>query len=165
MIRPFLVAVFLSGATIVSSSSPNSLGNPAQQERCSQEHREWVADTLQKMKTIKPGMTRNELLEVFETEGSLSDGLRRTYASQDCPYFKVDLEFEAVGRQSYDNEGRVTLVADNRDVASRFRNLTFNTPRWIKRNWPRVSVPTSSGFRGSVLNPKSSSNRTIPLIS
>ena len=116
MIRPFLLAVFLAGATIVSSSSPSNLKNPAQQEQCSQARREWVGQTLQKMQTIKPGMTRKELLEVFETEGGLSTGLQRTLVSQDCPYFKVDVVFEAVGREDHDNEGRVTVVEDNRDV-------------------------------------------------
>jgi hypothetical protein len=47
------------------------------------------------METIKPGMTREELLKVFATEGGLSTGLNRTFVSRDCPYFKVDVEFEA----------------------------------------------------------------------
>jgi hypothetical protein len=102
MIRPFLLAVFLSGAAIVSSSSPNNLKNPAHQQPCSQERKEWVGQTLQKMQTIKPGMTRKELLEVFETEGGLSTGLQRTFVSQDCPYFKVDVVFEADGREGHD---------------------------------------------------------------
>jgi hypothetical protein len=68
------------------------------------------------MQTIQPGMTRRDLLEIFTTEGGLSTGLRRTYVSQECPYFKVDVEFEAVGRPSRDEEGRVTLVEDDRDV-------------------------------------------------
>jgi hypothetical protein len=116
MIRPFVMAAFLSGAGIVSSSSPNSLGSSALQERCSQEHREWVGQALQEMGTIKPETTRKELLEVFETEGGLSTGLRRTFVSQDCPYFKVDVEFKAVGRPSRDEEGRVTLIEDDRDL-------------------------------------------------
>jgi hypothetical protein len=68
------------------------------------------------MESIKPGMTRKDLLDVFTTEGGLSTGLRRTYISQECPYFKVDVEFEAAGRPSRDREGRVTLVEDDRDV-------------------------------------------------
>jgi hypothetical protein len=115
MIRPFLKVVLLSGAAI-ASSFPNSVTRPARQELCSQEHREWVGQTLQKMQIIKAGMTRKELLEVFMIEGGLSTGLRRTFVSQDCPYFKVDVEFGAVGRPSRDNEGRVTLVEDDRDV-------------------------------------------------
>jgi hypothetical protein len=68
------------------------------------------------METIKPGMTREDLLKVFRTEGGLSTGLRRTFVSRDCPYFKVDVEFKAVARPDRDNAGFVTLVEDNRDV-------------------------------------------------
>jgi hypothetical protein len=75
-----------------------------------------VRSPLTKMQTIQPGMTRKDLLEVFTTEGGLSTGLRRTYVSQECPYFKVDVEFEAVGRPNRDEDGRVTLVEDNRDI-------------------------------------------------
>jgi hypothetical protein len=67
------------------------------------------------MQTIKPGMTRKELLLVFTTEGGLSTPLRRTFVSRDCPYFKVDVEFEAVGRPSRDSDGRVTMVEGDQD--------------------------------------------------
>lgn len=85
----------------------------------SENHTEWVARTLTRMLTIKPGMTRSDLLKVFTTEGGLSTGLQRTFVSRDCPYFKVDVEFKAVGRRNRDREGRVTLVEDGRDVIVR----------------------------------------------
>jgi hypothetical protein len=85
-------------------------------ETCTQDHNAWVTHALEKMETIKTGMTRAELLKVFTMEGGLSTGLRRTFVSQDCPYFKVDVEFDAVGRPNLDEEGRVTLVEDDRDV-------------------------------------------------
>jgi hypothetical protein len=48
-----------------------------------------------RMQTIKAGMTREKLLTVFKEEGGISTRLWRIYVSQDCPYFKVDAEFEA----------------------------------------------------------------------
>ena len=60
-------------------------------------HVVWVTEVLKRMQTIRPGMTRKTLLTVFTTEGGLSTGLRRTFVSRDCPYFKVDVEFQAVG--------------------------------------------------------------------
>ena len=81
-----------------------------------QDHIAWVTQTLVKMEAIKPGMTRGDLLKVFETEGGFSTGLRRTFVSRDCPYFKVDVEFKAVPRPDRDNAGFVTLVEDNRDT-------------------------------------------------
>ena len=115
MTRRLLVLVLLSSVAI-ETSAPTGVTRSAEQEQCPQEHRMWVAQTLQKMQTIQPGMTRKDLLRVFTTEGGLSTALRRTYVSQECPYFKVDVEFEAVGRPNRDEEGRVTLVEDNRDV-------------------------------------------------
>jgi len=115
MRRGLLVLVLLSGAA-VGSSSPHDMLRLVSQEQCASEHREWVAQALQKMQTIKPGMTRKNLLDVFTTEGGLSTGLQRTYVSRECPYFKLDVEFKAVGRPSRDEDGRVTLVEDNRDI-------------------------------------------------
>jgi hypothetical protein len=79
-------------------------------------HVAWVAQALKRMQTIKPGMTRQTLLTVFTTEGGLSTGLQRTFVSRDCPYFKVDVEFQAVGRPSRDSNARATLVEDDRDI-------------------------------------------------
>jgi hypothetical protein len=102
--------------TLISTSIFVRSTRSASQDPRVDEQREWVARTLQKMQTIQPGMTRRDLLTVFTTEGGLSTGLRRTYVSQECPYFKVDVEFEAFGRANRDKDGRVTLVEDERDV-------------------------------------------------
>jgi hypothetical protein len=78
------------------------------------DHVVWVEQSLRRMQTIMPGMTRETLLTVFTTEGGLSTGLQRTFVSRDCPYFKVDVEFRAVGRPDRDEKGRVTLVESGR---------------------------------------------------
>jgi hypothetical protein len=80
------------------------------------QHVQWVAESLKVMQLVKPGMTRADLLRVFTTEGGESTGLRRTYVYRQCPYFKVDVEFEAVGRPARDSEGRVTLVESGADT-------------------------------------------------
>ena len=58
---------------------------------------EWVAESLQRMESIRPGMKRSDLTRVFTTEGGLFTRTRRTYVSLDCPYFKVDVQFRAAG--------------------------------------------------------------------
>jgi hypothetical protein len=58
-------------------------------------------------------------MKVFTTEGGLSNGLRRTFVSRDCSYFKIDVEFKAVGRPDRDSDGRVTLEEDSRDIIVR----------------------------------------------
>jgi hypothetical protein len=74
------------------------------------DHIAWVSRVLERMKGVKRGMKRSDLLSVFTTEGGLSTGLQRTFVSQECPYFKVDVTFRAVGRPDKDREGRVTLT-------------------------------------------------------
>src|SRR5215471_1245560 len=107
----FVVLLLLVITTGYSTSLP-----AAQARVQSQSHIEWVTETLLRMQTVKVGMTRNDLLKIFTTEGGLSTGLHRTFVSRDCRYFKVDVEFEAVGRPSRDRDGRVTLEEDGRDV-------------------------------------------------
>jgi hypothetical protein len=92
-------------------ASPTGTGG-----QCAQAHVAWVKEVLMRMQMIKPGMTRKTLLSVFTTEGGLSTGLERTHVSRDCPYFKVDVEFHAVGRPDRDKTGRVTLVEGDEDI-------------------------------------------------
>jgi hypothetical protein len=79
-------------------------------------HTAWVEQSLRRMRSVKAGQTRADLVKVFTTEGGLSTGLRRTYVYRECPYFKVDVEFEPVGRPARDAEGRVTLEESDADV-------------------------------------------------
>lgn len=58
------------------------------------EHSKWVAKSLREMQTIKAGMTREELMKVFQEEGGLSNRTSQRFAYRDCPYFKVDVTFE-----------------------------------------------------------------------
>ena len=92
------------------------LSASSQMSRETREHTEWIAERLREMNTIEVGMTRGELLSIFMTEGGLSTRLMRTYVNRRCPYMKVDVEFEPVGRPAYDAEGRVTLVESDEDL-------------------------------------------------
>ena len=55
----------------------------------------WIRLTLQRIETIKPGMTRGELERLFTVEGGLSTRTHRTDVYRECPYVKVDVEFRA----------------------------------------------------------------------
>src|SRR5215207_5338898 len=112
MIHERIIVLFLVG--MIASASTHATRAARQQPP--QSHIAWVTDALIRMQTIKPGMTRSDLLKVFTTEGGLSTGLHRTFVSQDCLYFKVDVEFDAVGRPNRDRDGRVTLIEDGRDI-------------------------------------------------
>ena len=52
-----------------------------------------ISATLTECQKIKPGMTRAQLMEVFDTEGGLSTAKDRTYVYRRCPYIKVDVDF------------------------------------------------------------------------
>jgi hypothetical protein len=82
---------------LAGSRRPVQTANP-----CDSERNQWVGQELIKMRTIKPGMTRKQLLAVFTTEGGPSTALQETFASRDCFYFQVDVEFNAVGRSNRD---------------------------------------------------------------
>ena len=63
-----------------------------------------IDEVLREMSTIKVGMTRRELGTVFTTEGGLSTASQRTYVYRQCPYVKVDVEFEPVGSREADED-------------------------------------------------------------
>jgi len=70
----------------------------ASESRGTDEHTEWIAKSLKEIESIKVGMTRADLLRVFKEEGGISTRTWRRYAYRDCPYIKVDVEFEPVGK-------------------------------------------------------------------
>jgi hypothetical protein len=72
---------------------------------------------------VGEALKRMQTLVVFTTEGGLSTPLRRTLVSRDCPYFKGDVEFDAVGRPSRQKDGRVTMVEGEYD-----RIVTISKP-------------------------------------
>jgi hypothetical protein len=112
-----LAGAAIGGGNDLLASPPNGKDQPPQA------HVAWVTEVLKRMQTIMPGMTREALYRVFTTEGGLSTGLQRTFVSRDCPYFKVDVEFQATGRPDRDENGRVTLVEDGKDLI-----LKISTP-------------------------------------
>jgi len=105
-----LASAAIDGANVLQASPMEDRG------QSSQAHVAWVAEVLKRMQAIKPGMTRKILFTSFKTEGGVSTGLQRTFVSRDCPYFKVDVEFQAVGRPNRDENGRVTLVESDEDI-------------------------------------------------
>lgn len=111
MIRLIVPLVFLLSTAFVSGRA-----QPPEQPMPNPDRVTWVAQCLQHIGSIKSGMTREQLLTVFTVEGGISTGLQRTFVSQDCPYFKVDVTFRAVGRPERDSDGRVTLVEDSGDI-------------------------------------------------
>jgi len=63
----------------------------------------WVQDSLMAMQSIRPGMTRADLMKVFEYPGGLWPSPCPTYEFQGCRFFKVDVTFKHFDR---DADGR-----------------------------------------------------------
>ena len=71
-------------------------------------HTQWVINLLLLTTTIKPGMTRTDLLRVFTTEGGLSTRTHRTYALRQCPNIKVDVGFSIAGNEKNDKMTQIS---------------------------------------------------------
>jgi hypothetical protein len=84
----FLTISIVAGFTAFAHSAAQSQGG--------QTHSEWIAQSLKEIETIKPGMTRADLLKVFGEEGGVSTRTHRQYVYRECPYIKVSVEFEPV---------------------------------------------------------------------
>ena len=94
-----LLSIIVIGGS--ASSRPAQSANP---EPCAQNHEAWLKQVSEKMQTIKPGMTRWDLLKVLRTEGTprrrftVGGGpqpqgvLRESFVSQDCPYLRIVVE-------------------------------------------------------------------------
>jgi hypothetical protein len=85
------VLALLSALTIACDASPRVNAQCA--DGAPGDNNLWVKKVLDRMQSIKPGMTRKDLLTVFTPEGGLSEVDKRTYRSQDCIYFAVDVGF------------------------------------------------------------------------
>ena len=74
---------------------------------------QWVAKSLRRMETIKIGMSRAQLLRVFTTEGGISTRSAQTYIYRQCPYFKVNVNFRRVGRETGGNlNDKIVSISD-----------------------------------------------------
>ncbi len=96
MKRKLVVAPLLAAATVICLGvTSKQCARPAAKE----DHVKWIADSLKEIQTVKAGMTRDQLLRVFTTEGGLSNRITRTYVYHKCPYIKVDVQFKPVGNE------------------------------------------------------------------
>lgn len=60
-----------------------------------QTHEEWLRERIVEAKSIKVGMSRAELLKVFDKEAGLNTNPATHYILRGCPYIKLYVEFES----------------------------------------------------------------------
>ena len=59
-------------------------------------HTQWVSSVLKETQTIKVGMSRKDVLKVYTTEGGISTRSWRRYVYRQCPYIKIDVQFQPI---------------------------------------------------------------------
>ena len=79
--------------TVAGVPAQETLTDAQSRTLINQEHTQWIDQVMRSIATIKPGMTRKDLLRVFKQEGGLSTRIRKSYVYKHCPYIKVDVEF------------------------------------------------------------------------
>ena len=95
----FVIALLIAATSLAAKQTTDT----------DREHTQWIVSVMDSIQTIKPGMTREDLSKVFTTEGGLSFRLQRTYVYKDCPYIKVNVEFEAAANP---DEGLTEMPED-----------------------------------------------------
>jgi len=108
----FALAIALIAAGVLYTCHQAQTAPPPKVET----HTEWITRSLKQMQTVGIGRTRAELLKVFTEEGGLSTSKARTYVYRECPYIKVDVTFNIVGRPERDADGRLTNIESPDDT-------------------------------------------------
>ena len=110
--RQFKLLAILFLVLIFSASYAGSSPQFSNQTQIEDEHRKWIDQVLQSIATIKPGMTRQNLLNIFGEEGGLSTRTQRKYVYKHCPSIKVDVEFSPVDTAG---DGKTRQYEENPD--------------------------------------------------
>lgn len=84
----------------------------------------WAGRALMNMQTVRVGMTRDQMESTFGRAGGAypSRGtapLIGVYSYRECPYFKVDVEFQPVRKPQRDASGSVWTPEDPKDVITK----------------------------------------------
>jgi len=91
-----------------STGQPLQLVTPPGEPAIDWGHSQWVNSVLAWISTIKPGMTRSDLLRVFTTEGGLATRTHRIYVLKQCRIIKIDVEFSVSAREAEDRVAHIS---------------------------------------------------------
>ena len=81
-----------------------------------QRHWYWVQQSLERMKTIKVGMTREQLMTVFTYPDGAHVVPPEYFEYRECPWFQVEVEFKAVSKPVRDSDGQMRVHNDPKDI-------------------------------------------------
>lgn len=85
---------------------------------------QWVSRALTQIQTVHVGMTRSQMDSVFGRAGGAyalpaTAPLAGVYSYRECPYFKVQVEFQPVRKPVRNTSGDVSAPEDPGDVISK----------------------------------------------
>lgn len=76
------------------------LGSATRSKGQEQTHEAWLADRIKEAKSVTVGMSRADLLRVFDSEGGLQTIPAETYVLKSCLLIKVNVKFDPVSHGS-----------------------------------------------------------------
>jgi hypothetical protein len=74
---------------------------PLNRSEASQNPREWLEERYKEATSVRAGMSRAELMKVFEEDGGLQRIPASRYVLRTCRMIKVDVEFDVEYGQAY----------------------------------------------------------------
>jgi hypothetical protein len=89
-----ILAITLLSAIAMIGASAQQTGAVRPDSTIDEEHTHWLEEVMRSISTIKPGMTRRQLLRVLTTEGGLYSRRVGRYIYKRCPYIKVIVKFQ-----------------------------------------------------------------------
>jgi len=109
---PRLFVLLLVSIIFVGGFASFRPAQSASSDPCKQDHAALADTSLGENGEHKTGhdamgpppcfQTEEGVRPMFRKEGGPPTGLRETFVSQDCPYFKIDVEFKPVGIPNQD---------------------------------------------------------------
>lgn len=82
------VVIFLSSLLLVTVAFAGAQ-NCTDKSRC-----DWISAAVLKIDALHAGMTRTDLKKLFREDGGISTRRRGTFVYIECPFIKVDVEFD-----------------------------------------------------------------------
>ena len=81
-----------------------------------EKHEAWLLDRLREARSIKAGMSKADLLKVFNPDGGLQRIPPERYVLRTCYYIKVDVRFQLPGERPLakippDSELRILVIS------------------------------------------------------
>jgi hypothetical protein len=88
--------IFASLLVLAVMAVSNSVGAEGSNDGVEGAHQQWLLDRLKDAKSIKPGMSRTQLLELFEEEGGWETEPPQRYILKRCALMHLDVQFHPV---------------------------------------------------------------------